>query len=73
MLSTVFLKKKKANKNTFAVPILEMLRAFQPIILYSVKIAIKREGRIKIFSNMQRLTEKKSYACFITEVLENAL
>lgn len=36
-----------------------MLRAFQLLILYSVKIAIKHEGRIKVFSNMQRLTEKK--------------
>ena len=62
---------KKLSGNSFSSPILEILIEFQLIVLYSVKILIKCEGRIKIFSGMQRVTEEKSHAAFIAEVSEN--
>lgn len=70
MLCTLLLI-KKVNEKSFSSQILEILLEFQLIILYSVKISIKHEDRIKIFSDMQRVTEEKSYAAFIIEVLAN--
>lgn len=70
MLCTL-LRIKKVNEKSFSSQILEILMEFQLIILYSVKISIKHEDRIKIFSDMQRVTEEKSYADFIIEVLAN--